>query len=246
MLKDKVCVITGSSRGIGKAVALDFAKKGAKLIINATSESEAAISTLSEIRKLGAECELVVCNIKNPDEAQRLIDTAIEKFSKVDVLVNNAGITKDKLMIKMSEADWDDVLDVNLKGAFNCIKAAARPMMRQKGASIINITSVVGMTGNAGQANYSASKAGLIGLTKTVAKEFSKKGLRCNAVAPGFIESDMTDALPEEIKNTYLDSIPLQRFGRGEDVAKLCAFLASDLSDYITGQVINVDGGLVM
>ena len=149
-------------------------------------------------------------------------------------------------MIKMSEADWDDVLDVNLKGAFNCIKAAARPMMRQKGASIINITSVVGLTGNAGQANYSASKAGRIGLTKTVAKEFSKKGLRCNAVAPGFIESDMTDALPEEIKNTYLDSIPLQRFGRGEDVAKLCAFLASDLSDFITGQVINVDGGLVM
>lgn len=246
MLKDKVCIITGSSRGIGKAIALEFAKKGAKLAINSTSENDVAKATLEEIKELGAECVLVTGNVANTQDAKNIIDSCIEKYGRIDVLVNNAGITRDNLLMRMSEEDWDSCIDINLKGAFNCIKAASRPMMKQKNTSIINITSVVGISGNPGQANYSASKAGLIGLTKSVAKEFSKKGIRCNAVAPGFIQSDMTDKLPEEIKEKYFDSIPLGRFGNPEDVAKLCAFLASDLSSYITGQVINVDGGLLM
>ncbi len=246
MLKDKVCIVTGSSRGIGKAIALEFAKQGAKVIINATSESEAAINTLEEIKKIGTDAILVCADVSTTEGAKLLTDKAVEKFGGIDVLVNNAGITKDTLMLRMSEEDWDKVMDVNLKGPFNCIKAASRTMMKQKCSSVINITSVVGLIGNPGQANYSAAKAGLIGLTKTTAKEFAKKGLRCNAVAPGFIESDMTEVLKDDVKNAYLENIPLARFGKGEEVAKLCAFLASDLSSYITGQVINVDGGMVM
>lgn len=245
-LKDKVCVITGSSRGIGKAIAKEFARCGAKIVINASAKSERAESALKEIRELGAECEIAYADVSNPDSAKGLIDKAVEKFGRVDVLVNNAGITRDTLMLRMSEDDWDRVMEVNLKGPFNCIKAVSRLMMKQKSGSIINITSVVGIIGNPGQANYSASKAGLIGLTKTTAKEFAKKGIRCNAVAPGFIESEMTDVLSDEVKNSYLENVPLGRFGKGEDVAKLCAFLASDNSGYITGQVIDVDGGLVM
>ena len=246
MLKDKVCIITGSSRGIGKAIAVEFAKQGARVVINATSQSEAAINTLEEVRKTGTDAVLVCADVSKAEGAKLLVDKAVEKFGGVDVLVNNAGITKDTLMLRMSDEDWDKVIDINLKGPFNCIKAASRIMMKQKCSSIINITSVVGLIGNPGQANYSASKAGLIGLTKTTAKEFAKKGLRCNAVAPGFIESDMTEVLSDNVKNTYLENIPLARFGKGEEVAKLCAFLASDLSSYITGQVINVDGGMVM
>lgn len=246
MLKDKVCIITGSSRGIGKAIALEFAKNGAKIVINASSESDTVLKTLEEIKKMGTECVLCCGDISKPEEAKKLIDTAINEFGKIDVLVNNAGITRDTLILRMSEEDWDSVIDINLKGSFNTIKAASRYMMKNDGASIINISSVVGRIGNPGQANYSASKAGLIGLTKSVAKEFAKKGVRCNAVAPGFISSDMTDALSDEMKQKYYDSIPLARFGKGEDVAKLCTFLASDLSGYITGQVINVDGGLAI
>ena len=246
MLKDKVCIITGSSRGIGKAIAIDFAKNGAKIVLNASSESETAINTIEEIKALGAQSILFCGDISKADDAKGLIDAAVNEFGKIDVLVNNAGITRDTLILRMSEDDWDSVLDVNLKGSFNTIKAASRYMMKNNGASIINISSVVGVIGNPGQANYSASKAGLIGLTKSVAKEFSKKGVRCNAVAPGFISSDMTDALSDEMKQKYYDSIPLARFGKGEDVAKLCTFLASDLSGYITGQVINVDGGLAI
>lgn len=245
-LKDKVCVITGSSRGIGKAIAVEFAKLGAKVIINASCESERALNTLEEIKALGAECGIAYADVSKPESAKELIEKAVEKFGRIDVLVNNAGITRDTLMLRMSEEDWDKVMDVNLKGPFNCIKAVSRLMMKQKCGSIINITSVVGIIGNPGQANYSASKAGLIGLTKTTAKEFAKKGIRCNAVAPGFIESEMTDVLSDEVKNGYLENVPLGRFGKGEDVAKLCAFLASDSSGYITGQVIDVDGGLVM
>ena len=246
ILNDKVCVITGSSRGIGKAIAVEFAKKGAKLVINATKESKDSIKTLEELKELGCDARIVYADIRKADEAKALIETAVSEFGSVDVLVNNAGVTKDTLMLRMTEDDWDDVLDINLKGAFNTTKSAAHLMMKKKTGSIINITSVVGITGNAGQANYSASKAGLIGLTKTTAKEFSKKGIRCNAVAPGFISTDMTDKLSDDIKKKYFEQIPLQRFGTGEEVAKLCAFLASDLSSYITGQVINVDGGLVM
>jgi len=246
MLKDKVCIVTGSSRGIGRAIALEFAKKGAKLVINSTSESDAAINTLEEIKSAGADAVLVCADVSTSEGAKILVDKSVEEFGKIDVLVNNAGITKDTLMLRMSDDDWDKVMNVNLKGPFNCIKAASRILMKQKTSSVINITSVVGLIGNPGQANYSASKAGLIGLTKTTAKEFAKKGLRCNAVAPGFIESDMTEVLGDDVKNAYLENIPLARFGKGEEVAKLCAFLASDLSSYITGQVINVDGGMVM
>lgn len=246
MLSEKVCIITGASRGIGKAIALEFAKKGAKLVINSTSENETSLATLEEIKSLGAECVLVTGDVRNLDDVKKITDACIDNFGRIDVLVNNAGITKDNLLIRMSEQDWDDCLDVNLKGAFNLIKSASRTMMKQKNTSIINITSVVGISGNAGQANYSASKAGMIGLTKSVAKEFSKKGIRCNAVAPGFIKSDMTDKLSDDVKGKYFDQIPLGRFGDPEDVAKLCVFLASDLSSYITGQVINVDGGLLM
>ena len=245
-LKDKVCVITGSSRGIGKAIALEFAKQGAKVVINASAMSERANEALEEIRATGAECELVCADVSTQEGAKQLIDTAQERFERVDVLVNNAGITRDTLMLRMSEEDWDKVMEVNLKGPFNCIKAVSRMMMKQKCGSIINITSVVGLIGNPGQANYCASKAGLIGLTKTTAKEYAKKGIRCNAVAPGFIQSDMTDVLSDEVKAGYLANVPLGRFGSGEDVAALCVFLASDSSTYITGQVINVDGGLVM
>lgn len=245
-LDNKVSIITGSSRGIGKAIALDFAKAGAAVIINATKENDTAKNTLCEIEALGAKAKLIYADVSKPEEAARLISEAYDTFGKIDILVNNAGITRDSLMLRMDEEAWDSVIDINLKGPFNCIKAVSRIMMKQKCGSIINMTSVVGITGNAGQANYSASKAGLIGLTKTTAKEFAKKGIRCNAVAPGFIESEMTDVLPGEIKQKYLDNIPLARFGMGEDVAKLCRFLASDLSQYITGQVINVDGGLVM
>lgn len=245
-LDNKVSIITGSSRGIGKAIALDFAKAGAAVVINATKENDTAKNTLCEIEALGAKAKLIYADVSKPEEAARLISEAYDTFGKIDILVNNAGITRDSLMLRMNEEAWDSVIDVNLKGPFNCIKAVSRIMMKQKCGSIINMTSVVGITGNAGQANYSASKAGLIGLTKTTAKEFAKKGIRCNAVAPGFIQSEMTDVLPEEVKQKYLDNIPLARFGTGEDVAKLCRFLASDLSMYITGQVINVDGGLVI
>ena len=245
VLKDKVCIITGSSRGIGKAIAIEFAKNGAKLVINSPVEFEENLSTLNEIKNMGAECILVCANVADPEGAKLIAEKTKEVFGCIDVLVNNAGITRDGLMLRMSEEDWDRVLDVNLKGPFNCIKAVSRIMMKT-GGSIINMASVVGLMGNVGQANYVASKAGLIGLTKTTAKEFAKKGIRCNAVAPGFIKSDMTDVLSDEIKQNYLSNVPLGRFGEGSDIAKLCTFLASDLSSYITGQVINVDGGLVM
>ncbi|MBQ7794813.1 MAG: 3-oxoacyl-ACP reductase FabG, partial [Clostridia bacterium] len=185
-------------------------------------------------------------DVRNIDDVKAMADAAVAEFGTIDILVNNAGVTRDNLMLRMSEEDWDLVLDINLKGAFNCIKTVVRPMMKQKGGSIINIASVVGVMGNAGQANYSASKAGLIGLTKTTAKEFAKKGIRANAVAPGFIASAMTDKLSDEVKAKYFESIPLGEFGATEDVANVVAFLASDMSSYVTGQVINVDGGLVM
>ena len=246
MLKDKVAVITGSGRGIGKAIALKLAENGANIVINDIPGSDYADETKKEIEALGVKAMVVRGDVRSKDDVENLINTTVETFGKIDILVNNAGITKDGLMIRMSEEDWDTVLDINLKGAFNCIKAAARPMMKQRSGSIINIASVVGVMGNAGQANYTASKAGLIGLTKTVAKEFSSRNIRANAVAPGFIESHMTDMLTDEVKAKYFDAIPLSRFGKTEDVAKAVLFLASDLSSYVTGQTINVDGGLVM
>lgn len=246
MLKGKTAVITGSGRGIGKAIALKLASHGANIVINDIPSSDYAQQTAEEIRALGAKAIVTLGDVRNIEDVKRMVDTAIAEFGRIDIFINNAGVTRDGLMLRMSEEDWDMVLDINLKGAFNCIKTVARPMMKQKSGSIINIASVVGVMGNAGQANYSASKAGLIGLTKTTAKEFAKKGIRANAVAPGFISSDMTDKLSEEVKANYFEAIPLAKFGSAEDVANVVAFLASDASSYVTGQVINVDGGLVM
>lgn len=246
MLKGKVAIITGSGRGIGKAIAMKLAENGADIVINDILGSDYADDTKKEIEALGVKAIVVRGDVRKTEDVENLVSETMNAFGRIDILVNNAGITRDGLMLRMSEEDWDMVLDINLKGAFNCIKAVARPMMKQRCGSIINIASVVGVMGNAGQANYTASKAGLIGLTKTVAKEFSSRNIRANAVAPGFIESHMTDVLTEEVKNQYFDAIPLSRFGKVEDVAKAVLFLASDLSSYITGQTINVDGGLVM
>ncbi len=246
MLKGKTAVITGSGRGIGKAIAMKMASLGADIVINDIPQSEDADKTCEEIKSLGVDSIVVKGDVRNTADVQDLIKKTLDKFGKIDIFVNNAGVTRDGLMLRMSEDDWDLVMDINLKGAFNCIKAAARPMMKQRSGSIVNIASVVGVMGNAGQANYSASKAGLIGLTKTTAKEFASRGIRCNAVAPGFIESAMTDKLPDDVKKEYFKAIPLAKFGTVDDVADVVAFLASDMSSYVTGQVINIDGGLHM
>lgn len=246
MLKGKTAIITGSGRGIGKAVAVKLASLGANIVINDIPSSADADATAEEIRGMGAPCICIKGDITNINDVKALVDGAVKEFGGVDIFVNNAGITRDALMLRMSEEDWDMVLNINLKGAFNCIKTVVRPMMKQRSGSIINMASVAGVMGNAGQANYSASKAGLIGLTKTTAKEFSSRGIRCNAVAPGFIQSAMTDKLAEDTKKKYYDAIPLGRFGTVDDIADCVAFLASDMSSYITGQVICVDGGLIM
>ena len=246
MLKGKTAIVTGSGRGIGKAIAIKLASLGANVVINDIIQSEDADITCNEIKSMGVGSICIKGDVRNIDDVKNLVDGTVKEFGGVDIFVNNAGVTRDGLMLRMSEEDWDLVMDINLKGAFNCIKTVARPMMKSKGGSVINITSVVGVMGNAGQANYSASKAGLIGLTKTTAKEFSSRGIRCNAVAPGFIESAMTDKLPEDVKNQYFDAIPLGKFGTVENIADTVAFLASDMSSYITGQVICVDGGLLM
>ncbi len=246
MLKGRTAVITGSGRGIGKAIALKLAANGANIVINDIPSSDYADETCEEIKALGVDAIVVKGDVRKKDDVEALISAAIEKFGKIDIFVNNAGITRDGLMIRMNEEDWDLVMDINLKGAFNCIKAVARPMMKQRNGSIINIASIVGVMGNAGQANYVASKAGLIGLTKTTAKEFASRGIRCNAVAPGFIRSAMTDVLTDEVKQQYFNAIPLGKFGETDNIADVVVFLASDMSQYVTGQTINVDGGLVM
>lgn len=246
MLKGKVAVVTGAGRGIGKAIALKLAENGADIVINDVPGSDYADDTKKEIEALGVRAIVVRGDVRNPADVEETVNAAKDTFGGIDIWVNNAGVTRDGLMLRMSEEDWDLVMDVNLKGAFNCIKTVSKVMMKKRSGSIINIASVVGEIGNVGQANYSASKAGLIGLTKTTAKEFSSRNIRCNAVAPGFIESHMTDVLTDDVKKRYYDSIPLSRFGTAEDVAKAVLFLASDLSGYITGQTINVDGGLVM
>ena len=246
MLKGKTAIVTGSGRGIGKAIAIKLASFGANVVINDIPQSEDAEKTTDEIKAMGVGSICVKGDVRNIDDVKALVDTTVKEFGGVDIFVNNAGVTRDGLLRRMTEEDWDLVMDINLKGAFNCIKTVARPMMKSKGGSIINIASVVGVMGNAGQANFSASKAGLIGLTKTTAKEFSSRGIRCNAVAPGFIQSAMTDNLTDDVKKQYFDAIPLGKFGTVEIIADTVAFLASDMSSYITGQVICVDGGLVM
>jgi 3-oxoacyl-[acyl-carrier protein] reductase len=240
----RTVIVTGSSRGIGNTIATLFASCGANVMLSGTGES--VYSAAEKLRKEGFNAEGYAGDISKPEHAQGLVEKTLEVFKGLDVLVNNAGITCDKLLLRMDEQDWDKVLDINLKSAFLCTKAAVRVMMKKRKGSIINISSVVGLMGNIGQANYAASKAGLIGLTKSVAREFASRGITCNAVAPGFIETHMTDSLAEEIKEQYKKSIPLGRYGTSSDVAELVLFLASDKSQYITGQVINVDGGLYM
>lgn len=247
--ENKTVIVTGSARGIGREIALKFGAEGARVVvfdIDIDGQAEVAGAVCGEIRAAGGEAEYFLGDVSKPADTDALIKFAKDKFGSVDVIVNNAGITRDNLIMRMSEADWDAVLTVNLKGAFNVIKSAARTLMKQRAGVIVNMASVSGVMGNAGQANYSASKAGLIGLTKSVAKELASRNIRCNAIAPGFIETPMTAKLPEDIQKAYKDSIPLKRFGQVEDIANLAVFLAGDKAKYITGQVINVDGGLVM
>jgi len=245
-LEGRTAIVTGSARGLGKAIALKLASLGANIVLNDIQSSDSLDETAEEFRKANYKVAVARGNVRNADDVKAMIATAVETFGSVDILVNNAGITRDKPMALMSEEDWDMVLDINLKGAFLCTKFAVKQMIKQKYGHIINIASVAGRYGNQGQANYSASKAGLIGLTKTTAKEFASRGITCNAVAPGIIVSKMTDVLPEEVKKKYLENIPLGRFGTPEDVAGVVAFLASDDAAYVTGQVIDIDGGLVM
>jgi len=245
-LKGKTAIVTGSGRGLGKAIALKLAQMGANIVLNDIASSDSIDETAEEFRAAGYNVIVTKGDVRNPDDVKEMVDKAVEAFGSIDILVNNAGITKDKPLAMMSVEDWDDVLDINLKGAFICTKAVAKVMIKQKSGKIINIASVAGVMGNPGQANYSASKAGLIGLTKTTAKELASRNITCNAVAPGLIKSKMTDVLPEKVKESYLNSIPLKRFGTPEDVANVVGFLASDDSNYVTGQVIHIDGGLVM
>ncbi|MCH7818529.1 MAG: 3-oxoacyl-[acyl-carrier-protein] reductase [Candidatus Marinimicrobia bacterium] len=245
LLKGKTAVITGASRGIGADIARKFADEGANLLIAATNES-LLNQVKDEIERAGIDIEFKTVDISDSSSFSELIKYAMETFGAVDILVNNAGITRDKLIMAMKDEDWDTVLNVNLKGTFNGIKAVTRAMLKAKKGTIINITSVVGITGNAGQANYSASKAGIIGLTKSAAKELASRNIRVNAIAPGYIETDMTDSISDIARENFIKNIPLGKSGTGSDVANLAAFLASEESNYITGQVINVDGGLLM
>ncbi|ADL12543.1 3-oxoacyl-[acyl-carrier-protein] reductase [Acetohalobium arabaticum] len=247
-LEGKTAVVTGSSRGIGKAIALSLAEEGASVAVNypVEAEKENAQEVVDMIKNLGQEAVTVKANVVQLDEVKKMMKQVKDEFDSIDILVNNAGITNDNLLLRMKEEDWDSVIDVNLKGVFNCTKAVTKIMMKQRSGKIINIASVVGRMGNAGQANYSASKAGVIGLTKSTAKELASRGIMANAVAPGFIQSRMTDELSEEVQEEMLEAIPLDEFGTPEDVANVVSFLASSKADYITGQVINVAGGMVM
>ncbi len=242
-LKDQIALITGSARGIGKEIALKFAQEGATVIISDISQ-EACLATAEELKKQGYSADAVACNVTNGQAVQEMVDKILDNHNRIDILVNNAGITKDNLLIRMSEEEWDAVLNVNLKGAFICTKAVVRSMMKARKGKIINIASIVGVIGNAGQANYSASKAGLIGLTKTTAKEFASRGVTANAVAPGFIQTAMTDKLTDQVKEELAAAIPLKKLGSPADIANACLFLASSDADYITGQTILVDGGM--
>ncbi len=241
---DKTVIVTGSTRGLGKAIAEKFASLGANLVINGTSQT--VFQTEKGFLEKGYRVKAVEGDIRYFENAKKLIDTAVETYGTVDVLVNNAGIIRDGLLAKMREEDWDDVLNVNLKSAFLCTKAVSRLMMKKRQGAIINITSVVGIMGNAGQTNYAASKAGMIGFTKSVAKELGSRGITCNAVAPGFIETDMSNSQSDEIKERYIAMVPLRRAGTPVEVAEAVCFLASDRAKYITGQVIHIDGGMVM
>jgi 3-oxoacyl-[acyl-carrier protein] reductase len=246
MLTGKVALVTGAGKGIGRAIALKLAQHGASIVINYRSSAKEAEEVIEEIRNSGGKAEMVQGDVSNFEDANKVIKFAVESFGRLDILVNNAGITKDTLLLRMKEEDFSKVLDVNLKGVFNCTKHASAVMLKQKSGKIINISSVVGLMGNAGQSNYAAAKAGILGFTKSIAKELGTRGITVNAIAPGFITTDMTEVLSDKVKEKLIENVPLKRLGSPEDVANLAAFLASDNAGYITGQVINVDGGMVM
>ena len=246
MLKGKTAVVTGASRGIGRAIAIKLAKLGANIVVNYRNSVEAVQEVVKEIEALGVKVLAVQGDISSYSDVDSMMKKCMEEFGSIDILVNNAGITKDGLLMRMKEEDFDSVIDINLKGAFNCTKHVSAIMLKQRSGRIINISSVSGLTGNAGQVNYSSAKAGILGMTKAVAKELASRGITCNAVAPGYIQTDMTDVLSDKVKDTIMNTIPLKRLGNPEDVANAVAFLASEEASYITGQVINVDGGMVM
>ena len=245
LLDGKTALITGASRGIGKAIALAFANEGADIAITNIADDEEFKNAVKEIGAPGVRVKGYVSNAASFADSQKVVDDVVKDFQKIDILVNNAGITKDNLLMRMSEEQWDAVIAVNLKSVFNLTRAAVQVMLRQKSGSIINMSSVVGVSGNAGQSNYSASKAGIIGFTKSVAKEVGSRNIRCNAIAPGFILTEMTDKLPEEVKKEWANKIPLKRGGTPEDVAHTALYLASELSSYVTGQIIHVCGGML-
>ena len=245
LLEGKTILITGASRGIGRAIALKFVDEGANIALTNITEDVEFCEVCDECEKRGAKVKRYVSNVADYEDSQRVADEVLKDFGTIDILVNNAGITRDTLLMRMTEEQWDQVIQINLKGIFNLTKAVIRPMMKQRAGSIINMSSVVGISGNAGQSNYSASKAGMIGFTKSIAREMGVRGIRCNAIAPGFILSEMTDKLPEEVKTEWAEKIPLKRGGTPEDVASAALFLASDMSAYITGQVLQVCGGML-
>ena len=244
LLEGKVAIVTGAARGIGKAIALKFASEGCHVAFTDLVIDENGLATQRELEALGVKAKGYASNAASFEATHQVVDEIVKEFGRVDILVNNAGITKDGLMMRMTEQQWDAVINVNLKSAFNFVHACTPVMMKQKSGSIINMSSVVGVSGNAGQTNYSASKAGMIGLAKTIAKELGTRGIRANAIAPGFIETEMTHALTEEQRAKWAETIPLRRGGSPDEVAKVCVFLASDLSSYVSGQVINVCGGM--
>ena len=244
MLEGKIALVTGAAKGIGRAIALALAADGATVIVNYNGSAQKAEAVVDEIKALGKDSEAYQCNVANTADVDAMIKDVIKRYGSLDILVNNAGITRDNLIMKMSEEDFDAVIDANLKGCFNTIKAVSRQMLKQRAGRIINITSVSGILGNAGQANYSASKAGVIGLTKSVARELSSRGITCNAVAPGFIDTEMTAQMADKAKEAVQAQIPLGRVGKVDDIAEVVTFLASEKASYITGQVISVDGGM--
>lgn len=245
LLEGKTAIITGATRGIGRGIALIYAKQGANVAFTYSSSETAAVELEKELIGLGVQAKSYKSNAADFTEAQKLVDQVLETFGNIDILVNNAGITKDNLLMRMTEADFDQVMDVNLKSVFNMTKAVQRTMLKNRNGVIINMSSVVGVKGNAGQANYAASKAGIVGFSKSVALELGSRNIRCNVIAPGFIETEMTEKLGEEVVKGWTEAIPLKRGGTPEDIANACVFLASDMATYITGQVINVDGGML-
>lgn len=245
-LQGQVALVTGASRGIGREIALELARQGADVAVNYAGNEVLANEVVAEVAAMGRKATAIRCNVADAEEVAQMVKETIEKLGRIDILVNNAGVTRDNLLMRMKEEEWDTVLNTNLKGVFLCTKAVTRPMMKQRKGRIINVASVVGVVGNAGQANYVAAKAGVIGLTKTTAKELAPRGINVNAIAPGFISTDMTGQLPEEVRNGLLAQIPLARFGEPSDIAKVAVFLACEDSAYMTGQTLCIDGGMVM